>query len=77
MEAVERALTIRRTTILDQLCQDVDDSTLHKLIAAEQNSHNLDRLDWDLAAEAIDKVLPLTIGLSHRAHCVYDCSSKD
>ena len=48
MEAVERALTIRRTTSLDQLCKDGDGSTLHELIADDQNSNNLVRLDCDL-----------------------------
>ena len=58
MESVERALAIRRTTSLDQLCQDGDGSTLHELIADPQNNNNLNQLDWDLAAEAIDNALP-------------------
>ncbi len=66
MESVERALTIRRTTSLDQLCQDGDGFNTDELIADEQNSNNQVRLDWDLAAETIDKVLPLPIGLSHQ-----------
>ena len=56
MESVERALAIRRTTSLDQLCQDGDGSTLHELIADPQNSTSLDQLDWDLAAEALSSV---------------------
>ena len=58
MESVERALAIRRTTSRDQFCQDGDGSTLHELIADPQNNNNLNQLDWDLAAEAIDKALP-------------------
>ena len=57
MEAVERALTIPRTTSLDQLFQDGNGSTLHELIADDQNSNNLVRLDCDLAAEAIEQRL--------------------
>ena len=58
MTAVERALAIRRTTSLDQLCQEGEGSTLHELIADDQNSNSLDQLDWDLAAEAIEQALP-------------------
>ena len=58
MESVERALAIRRTTSRDQFCQDGDGSTLHELIADPQNNNNLNQLDWDLAAEAIDNALP-------------------
>ena len=58
MAAVERALAIRNTTSLDQLCQDGEGSTLHELIADPQNSNSLDQLDWDLAAEAIEQALP-------------------
>ena len=62
MEAVERALAIRKTTSLDQLCLDGEGSTLHDLIADEQNSNTLDQLDWDLAAEAIEaRPCPQTI----------------
>ena len=76
IEAVERALTIRSTTSLDQLFQDGDGSTLHELIEDDQNSNKLLLLDCDLAAEAIDKVLPMPIGLSHQAHNFYCCSPK-
>ena len=58
MESVERALAIRRTTSRDQFCQDGDGSTLHELIADPQNNNNLNQLDWDLGAEAIDNALP-------------------
>ena len=67
MGAVERDLTIRRRTILDQLFQDGDGSTLHELIADDQNSNNLVQLNCNLAAKAI---------LTHRAHYVYGCSPK-
>jgi hypothetical protein len=56
--AVERAMAIRNTTNFDQLLLDGEGSTLHDLIADPQNTNNLDQLDWDLAAEAIEAALP-------------------
>ena len=58
MECVERALAIRHSTSLDQLCQSGEGSDLHEVIADPQNTNTLDQLDWDLAAEAIEVVLP-------------------
>ena len=56
MQAVERALLIRRTISRDFLCCDAESTTLHELIADEQNSNNLDQLDWDLSAETISRM---------------------
>ena len=47
---------IRRTISRDFLCCDAESTTLHELIADEQNSNNLDQLDWDLSAETISRM---------------------
>ena len=47
---------IRRTSSRDFLCCDAESTTLHELIADEQNSNNLDQLDWDLSAETISRM---------------------